>query len=352
MADPQTDDLLEQLSHAIMGTLNQPAPTAPTAPNPVGLSPLNAAAAAMNPQFAPLLLQQANAPAQNQYAAQQAAFEAAMGQRNQALQAASNLAGRGITGQYGVAAKMPGVELGYDRLEQEKVRDAERERHNREMESLRGKMDETKVRLVYDPSGYAYWAPVPTVGGSAATATPVPLPGGGQAAKPLTEATVKTVTQLRTLRDKAIALRGQLTGPSGYAVRVPQVKRSAMRMARGIEGTITGAHDLSSRVDPEGEIVGAAASDLSDYLLRLRSGAQINENEYVRLSALLPSVGENPATMAGKLDRFFAELDSIERERSSMQAGVGAPSAAPNGVDPAILQRAREIRDKMKAGGR
>lgn len=90
------DQLLEQLAHAITEALHGPAPTAPTPPSFQGLSPIAAAAGAMNPQQIPTLINKQMGPAQAQYQQQQAAFEQAMAGRNQALQSGTSLAAAGI----------------------------------------------------------------------------------------------------------------------------------------------------------------------------------------------------------------------------------------------------------------
>lgn len=95
--DPQ---LLDALAEYFMRQIGQPEPQAPMAPNPVGLRPLQAAAAAMNPQFAPHFIQQANQPAQAQFNQQQQMFESALQGRREAVAGATALAGRDITGQY------------------------------------------------------------------------------------------------------------------------------------------------------------------------------------------------------------------------------------------------------------
>ena len=93
--------LLDLLAEAISGTLRQPAPTAPQPPGFQPLSPVQAGAAVTNPQLANLFIQQAQAPAQGQYAQEQAQFEAAMQGRQHALGTGVALAGQQATMQRG-----------------------------------------------------------------------------------------------------------------------------------------------------------------------------------------------------------------------------------------------------------
>lgn len=93
---PENDPNLEALAHAITEALHGPAPTAPTPPSFQGLSPLAAAAGAMNPQQIPTLINKQMGPAQAQFQQQQAAFEQAMLGRREALQSGTALAAAGI----------------------------------------------------------------------------------------------------------------------------------------------------------------------------------------------------------------------------------------------------------------
>lgn len=85
---------------------------------------------------------------------------------------------------------------------------------------------------------------------------------------------------------------------------------------------------------PEGQVTFYAATrDIKDALLRARSGAQINEQEYKRLTAFLPDENLPPANFQARLKRFKAEVQSIKTEKSKMfeQGGYGAPKAASGG---------------------
>lgn len=58
-----------------------------------------------------------------------------------------------------------------------------------------------------------------------------------------------------------------------------------------------------------------ALKDAGDQLLRARSGAQINEQEYARLAGLLPKATDEPAVFTEGLQRFKQEMQTILRAK-------------------------------------
>jgi len=81
--------------------------------------------------------------------------------------------------------------------------------------------------------------------------------------------------------------------------------------------------------------------DVKDSLLRARSGAQINEQEYKRLSKFVPDMTDSEPQFMGKMTSFEATLNSIatEREKAQRKGGVyirqpqGAATTAPGGPE-------------------
>ena len=63
--------------------------------------------------------------------------------------------------------------------------------------------------------------------------------------------------------------------------------------------------------------------DVKDALLRARSGAQINEQEYKRLSKLVPDMGDSDAMFEGKMSSFEESLDMMTQQRSEVQKKGG-----------------------------
>lgn len=69
----------------------------------------------------------------------------------------------------------------------------------------------------------------------------------------------------------------------------------------------------------------AAVRDAQDSLLRARSGAQINEQEYKRLVAFLPDINLPSGNFEARMSRFYSELNTTisNRKRQLSQGGYG-----------------------------
>jgi len=76
-----------------------------------------------------------------------------------------------------------------------------------------------------------------------------------------------------------------------------------------------------------------ALRDAGDQLLRARSGAQINEQEYQRLRAILPKATDEPQVFMAALDRFENELKAmLEQKRRIVAEPRGAAGARQSGT--------------------
>ena len=81
----------------------------------------------------------------------------------------------------------------------------------------------------------------------------------------------------------------------------------ARRRVGGFLGTPLGARETTFR---------QALKDMADSLLRARSGAQINEQEYQRLRSMLPAATDEPGVFLAGLNRFRKLIvQSLESER-------------------------------------
>ncbi len=71
--------------------------------------------------------------------------------------------------------------------------------------------------------------------------------------------------------------------------------------------------------------------DMKDALLRARSGAQINEQEYKRLVNFLPDENLPPKTFKARLDRFEAELNNVlsSKKKAFSEGGYGKRETKP-----------------------
>lgn len=95
--------------------------------------------------------------------------------------------------------------------------------------------------------------------------------------------------------------------------------------------------------------------NIADTLLRLRSGAQINEKEFSRLRGLLPKATDEPKVFDAGLKRFETELSSILESKRSLATtprgqARGAPTGRPLPPDVArqILQEAGGDKNKAR----
>lgn len=79
----------------------------------------------------------------------------------------------------------------------------------------------------------------------------------------------------------------------------------------------------------------AYVKDMQDALLRARSGAQINEQEYARLVSFLPDANLPPATFKAKLERFQEATETVlnEKVKSFEEGGFGVGGIKPSKKD-------------------
>jgi hypothetical protein len=98
-------------------------------------------------------------------------------------------------------------------------------------------------------------------------------------------------------------------------------------------GIISGrAGAITQLTDDKESLFRRDINDVKDMLLRARSGAQINEQEYARLSKLVPDYTDSKPQFKGKMKGFNAALDDIISARQKAQAGGGVvpPMGAGN----------------------
>lgn len=81
----------------------------------------------------------------------------------------------------------------------------------------------------------------------------------------------------------------------------------------------------------QGALFTQSVQDLKDRLLRARSGAQINEQEYQRLSTLVPDQYKSVPDFLAKMDRFQEVLDQTisSKRQELMRAGYRGASSLP-----------------------
>lgn len=83
-------------------------------------------------------------------------------------------------------------------------------------------------------------------------------------------------------------------------------------------------------------------NDLSDRLLRARSGAQINEQEFKRLEKIVPTLGLSEVAFKARAKDFARELDNIIaiKEKGIEQAGQRPLRLQANIITPTLRQQA------------
>ncbi len=92
--------------------------------------------------------------------------------------------------------------------------------------------------------------------------------------------------------------------------------------------------------------------DIKDSLLRARSGAQINEQEYARLAKLVPDFTDSEPQFAGKMESFKTSLGSMitERQESMRRGGVKTRDGGPTTGSKPQLTPAQAIEELKRRG--
>ena len=104
-----------------------------------------------------------------------------------------------------------------------------------------------------------------------------------------------------------------------------------------IKGRVAGLKEATTGQIPEEQIeMRAALRDAADFLLRARSGAQINEQEFRRMMTFLPQDNLPPKVFEVRLSRFKRELQTLIRTKKRLAGTsrgevVGQPTKS--GVD-------------------
>lgn len=106
-----------------------------------------------------------------------------------------------------------------------------------------------------------------------------------------------------------------------YSGRVNDIRRSGVLAPLGVEPPPDAVNEMFRIAD-----------NMADMLLRARSGAQINEQEYQRLRRLMPDPRTDAATFRSNLAEFVRETNNIMTARQGMplpQSGATDPGLSP-----------------------
>ncbi len=121
------------------------------------------------------------------------------------------------------------------------------------------------------------------------------------ARQPLPETTAKSLSELNALLEQMADVerlfKPEFVGP--------------------IHGRVAGVKEATTGKLSDEEIeMRATVKDMQDALLRARSGAQINEQEYKRLVAFLPDLNTMPNVFKARLNRFRRAVKTVIEEKS------------------------------------
>lgn len=157
-----------------------------------------------------------------------------------------------------------------------------------------------------------------------------PITGGGEGLRrtPLSTAELDRQASLQLMMDNTLQLEELLTVP-GAAQSVGPVSGQLSRLEQATIGA-----------SEEATLVHQIANDLSDQLLRARSGAQINEQEYQRLRKLLPDPTRPLSDFTVKLKQFKSNLEGLlaARKLGPRGAETSAPAGKVKKFNPATGQ--------------
>lgn len=126
-------------------------------------------------------------------------------------------------------------------------------------------------------------------------------------AKPLPEGTQKRIEALRSLK------RNILTVEANFS------DKFVGKGFQGEPGVIAGEiRDITGRATDQEVIFRRSLNDVADMLLRARSGAQINEQEYGRLTKLLPRLSDEPTVFKAALQRVVHDIEASVKDAATL----------------------------------
>ncbi len=186
---------------------------------------------------------------------------------------------------------------------------------------IQARDDLTPPAVTYLPTSEGFVPAVTRGPGVGTTGKPTEL------RKPLSDAQLAKVGELNAVLkniDKTKELYGYGTGKEHEEWVGPIAGRKG-----GLESKYTGT------ASPEQVKFYSYVKDMQDALLRARSGAQINEQEYSRLVNFLPDPNLPPKTFKAKLERFQEATQIVmdEKLKAYQQGGFGVENLKSPGTD-------------------
>ncbi len=117
---------------------------------------------------------------------------------------------------------------------------------------------------------------------------------------------------------------GEREKTASFAVLSDQIKRIKDTYKPEFVGLVSGQLGRVTQLANKDEAAfRQVINDVKDSLLRARSGAQINEQEYARLAKLVPDYTDSETQFSGKMQSFETTLNTIMAERAKAQKSGG-----------------------------
>lgn len=146
--------------------------------------------------------------------------------------------------------------------------------------------------------------------------------------KPITEGEVKTSTGAEQVLSEIDQLEKIIQSePTDRGSSVPFIGKSAQ--AQGVKIPFVAPYGVSEK----GQQYRTLRESINNRLLYLRSGAQINDKEYQRLSGMLPELFRTDKVDLEQLQRFKSEFSSILNRIQSGRRGLGTTNTQPSTGD-------------------
>jgi hypothetical protein len=136
---------------------------------------------------------------------------------------------------------------------------------------------------------------------------------------------------------------GQMGSPSGYDKPMPNemitanqqigTLKDALTQVKSlykdsyvgpIKGRVAPLKEATIGIDPEQSIFNSGIAQMSNTLVYLLSGKQINEQEYARLKKQMPDINLPPRNFQARMQEFERTLNSIIENRTRLQGGYGS----------------------------
>jgi len=319
----QLDDLREQLIQAITDQLHGGQPQAPQY-QPAQVSPQQGFAMARNPQLAPMLNQNIQAPAQAQFQQQQAAFEAAMQGRQQAMQLGAGMLNTQTRAEHVGAG--PGGRPALATIVDE----------DGSITGTKGKRITVNVSRGPDGRlsqieeiGATPWAPQIVSGtsggeeGNFLVSKDNSAPTKNLGIKPRPAAgTVEHITDVTSVLRNIDAIK------SNPLVQVGQKgdfeKRLGQETVRALP--LVGPQ-ISSRINPDVEAFESDIDNVRSRVQLILTGKVVNQTEIKRLLGLIPaaSTATNPEFFNGRMQKFQDEFTISLRRQARLRPDLFTP---------------------------